>query len=250
MRLSGSIIPRLARKPLAAALFLAALAAPASAEGQKQTAIFDISIRGIPAAKLSYGAAIDAKSYAVQGYLKSSGILAFVRKVRYDASVSGSLRKGTFTPARYSEKADTGKRQSESLMAYRGGVPQVKVYNPPRAAVAGDIDPATQGGTVDPLTALFAVLRDVKPSEACNLKLFLFDGRRRSQVVLGAPSEQDGAIHCAGEYRRLEGFSAKEMAEKVHFPFELTYGPAAEGLVHVTEISMDTLYGKGRMIRR
>lgn len=233
------------------ALSLAAslCAAPVAAD-QKDSAVFDISIRGISAATLSVSGASTATSYAASGTLKSSGILGFLKKIRYDAQVSGSLAKGHFSPRRYLEKADTGKRQSEAVMTYKGGVPQVKSYTPPRDPRPDDISPATQGGTVDPLTALYAVLRDVPQDRACKLKVFLFDGRRRSQVVLSAGQAVDGGVTCKGEYRRLEGFSAEDMAEKTRFPFALTYGPAATGMLHVTEISMDTLYGKGRMIRR
>ena len=212
--------------------------------------IFDISIHGVSAATLSLGGAIRGNGYAVNGVLKSSGILGMLKKIRYDAQVAGRFARGGFTPYRYAEKADTGKRQSEALMAYRRGVPQVKSYNPPRPRRPGDIDPATQGGTIDPLTALYAVLRDVPQTEACRLRVFLFDGRRRSQVVLAAPKARGDGIVCDGEYRRLEGFTAEDMAEKSRFPFTLSYGPAGSGLLRVTEISMDTLYGKGRMIRR
>ena len=114
-------------------------------------------------------------------------------------------------------------------MAYKAGVPQVKSYNPPRPPRAEDISPATQGGTVDPLTALFAVLRTVPEAEACMAKLVMFDGRRRSQVVLTAPQRTDDGITCRGEYRRLEGFSPEDMAEKSRFPFTLTYRAAGDG---------------------
>ncbi|MFZ1660957.1 MAG: DUF3108 domain-containing protein [Paracoccaceae bacterium] len=225
------------------------IATPVLAD-QKNSAIFDVSIRGISAATLSLSGAVEGKSYAATGVLKSSGILGFLKKIRYDASVAGRTTDGRYTPSRYTEKADTGKRKSEAVMAYKSGVPQVKSYNPPRPQRVEEIAPSSQGGTVDPLTALFAVVRDVPAAEACNLKLVLFDGRRRSQVVLGAPAAKGDTITCAGEYRRLKGFSADDMAEKSRFPFQLTYEDAGNGMVHVTEISMDTLYGKGRMIRR
>lgn len=229
-------------------LFLAATAAVAD---QTDSAVFDLTLRGIRTGTLSVSGAIDGKSYQASGVLKTGGIVALLKKVRYDARASGTVMNGRFVPSRYEEDADTGKRQSQSVMSYKAGVPQVKVYNPPKAPRPGDIDPATQGGTVDPLTAAFAALRDVAPQEACNLKLVMFDGRRRSQVVLANPKPAaDGGLTCSGEYRRLEGFSAEEMAEKSRFPFTMTYAPLADGRMRVTEIAMDTIYGKGRLTRR
>lgn len=227
------------------------LGAASAAADQRDSAVFDLTLRGLHTGSLSVSGAIEGGSYAASGVLKSGGLVALLRTVRYDARARGSVRDGRFIPARYEEDADTGKRQSQSVMGYKGGVPQVKVYNPPKSPRPGDVDPATQGGTVDPLTAAYAALRDVAPGEACRLKLVMFDGRRRSQVVLSDPKPAaGGGLTCAGEYRRLEGFSAEEMAEKARFPFRMTYAPLPDGRLRVMEISMDTIYGKGRLTRR
>jgi Protein of unknown function (DUF3108) len=225
------------------------LSGPAFAD-QKDQMVFDVTLKGIRAGLLSISGAVEGGSYAASGTLKTTGIVGAIKKIRYDASSAGRTKGGSFTPARYSEKANTGKRQSESVMAYKGGVPQVKVYNPPRAAAPGDVNPADMGGTVDPLTALYAVLRDVPQDQACRLKVGMFDGKRSSQVVLSQPETADGNVTCAGEYRRLKGFSADDMAEKQRFAFRLTYAPAENGMLRVTEVSMDTLYGKGSLTRR
>ena len=239
-----TILPRIA----AVAVILAAGGAAA---GQQDSAIFDLTLKGLHTGTLSVSGAIEGRSYAASGVLKSGGLVALVRKVRYDARARGTVVNGTFTPTRYEEDADTGKRRSQSVMDYKAGVPQVKVYNPPKAPRPGDLDPATQGGTVDPLTAAYAALRDVAPEEACKLKLVMFDGRRRSQVVLTDPKPASGGgLTCSGEYRRLEGFSAEEMADKSRFPFIMTYAPLPDGRLRVMEISMDTIYGKGRLTRR
>jgi len=212
--------------------------------------VFDLSIRGIRAGTLSFSGEATAGRYAVSGRLESAGLVGMVRQVRYDGQAEGSLRQGRFTPARYREQADTGRRQSESVMEYRRGIPQVKVYNPPRELGSDGIDPATQGGTVDPLTALFATLRDVAPGEECNRTLTMFDGKRRSQLVLGAPSAVEGGVACPGEYRRLAGFSAGDMAEKTRFPFTVRLGPAESGLMQVEEVTMESIYGNARLKRR
>lgn len=232
---------------LSASLFIGL--APAAAD-QTDSAVFDLTLRGIYAGTLSVSGAIEGDSYAASGVLKSGGLVGLVRKVRYDARARGTFAEGRFTPARYEEDADTGKRQSQSVMDYVAGVPQVKKYNPPREKKDGGVDPATQGGTVDPLTALYAALRDVPEDQACNLAVYMFDGKRRSQVALGQPRPNGSGMACPGEYRRLEGFSDKEMAEKSRFPFTMRLEPTGDGMMRVVEITMDTLYGKGRLKRR
>lgn len=242
--------PGRARALLAAAWLAALAAAPAARADQTDSAQFDLQLRGISAGTLALSGAIEGAGYAASGRLQSAGLVAWLRKISYDARASGSLRAGKFTPHRYEEKADTGRRRTEAVMDYRAGVPQLKVYNPPRAPQDQDIDPASQGGTVDPLTAAYATLRDIPADQACQLQLTLFDGKRRSQIRLSDPRPAEGGLTCAGEYRRLQGFSADDMAEKSRFPFTLHYRDLGDGRLRVTQVTMDTIYGKGALKRR
>jgi len=241
---------RVRRSLGAAAVAGLLLAAGAGAGRADDPAVFDIDIRGLRAGTLSIAASENASSYAVSGRLASAGLVGMVRKVSYDATARGALRKGRFTPRSYTERADTGKRQSEAQMDYKSGVPQVKVQKPPMTPRPNDVDPATQGGSVDPLTALYATLRAVEKGEECKVSVNMFDGRRASSVTLSAPVADGDAVQCAGEYRRIAGFSEKEMAEKVRFPFILTYMPREDGRMHVVEVTMESIYGKARMVRR
>ncbi len=224
------------------------LALPAAARADE--AVFDFSVRGLRAGTLTFSGAAEGGSYAVTGRLESAGLVGLLRKVRYDGQVEGRVKGKRFTPARYVERADTGKRQSEAVMEYRGGVPQVKVYNPPRPPGDGGLDPARQAGTVDPLTAMFAALRDVPAGQECNLALQLFDGKRRSQVSLGAPRPSGEGIACPGEYRRLAGFPAEDMAERARFPFSVFLVPQADGRMRVSEVTLESIYGNARLKRR
>jgi hypothetical protein len=244
---------RNATKAMAVTLALIGFVAgsPAASEGKaSDQATFDLVIKGITAGTLTFSGVQDGNGYAVSGKLQSSGLVGMIRKVRYDAKSRGSVSKGRYTPSSYSEVADTGKRKSESVMDYRKGVPQVKVYNPPRDPSPQDVDPATMAGTVDPLTALYATLRDVDAGQECKTSVKMFDGRRSSQLSLGKPKAVGETVVCSGEYRRLKGFSDAEMAEKQRFPFTLTYAPAEGGKMRVVEVAMDSLYGKAKMTRR
>lgn len=238
-----------ARSLIAAALILVVPLA-ARAEPVAQSASYDIVMKGFTVATLGFTGTEDDGRYDVKGKLASAGLVAFLKKISYDASASGAVASGRYTPSRYSEKADTGKRVSEAVMEYRAGVPQLKVYNPPRPPKPQDVDPATQGGTVDPLTALFATMRDAEPGQECDRVLNMFDGKRASRLTLGKPQSSDGTVICAGEYRRIAGFTAEDMAEKSRFPFTLTYGAGPDGKMQVVEVAMDSLYGRARMVRR
>ncbi|MDP4033740.1 MAG: DUF3108 domain-containing protein [Pseudorhodobacter sp.] len=232
------------------ALSLGLMGGLAPVQAQTDQGTFDLVLMGLRAGTLHFTGVQDGAGYSVIGKLQSSGLAAMIRKVRYDARVQGSIVGGRYAPTAYSENADTGKRQSQSVMAYVAGVPQVKTYNPPRAPRPGDVDPASMGGTVDPLTALYATLRDVDAGQECQVNLKMFDGARHSQIATSSPVAKGNRVVCAGEYRRLAGFSDKEMAEKQRFAFSLTYAPTPEGRMRVIEVAMDTLYGKARLERR
>lgn len=234
------------------ATLIAALLLPGAALADQADAIrFDVILHGIKAGELRIDGQIEGARYAAQGVMETTGLAAALRKIRYTATTQGAMRETRFTPARYTETAERGNGTRRDFeIRYRAGTPVSVASNPPRTPKDRDVDPAKQGGTIDPLTALYAVLRDVAPDQACRLDVKMFDGARRSQVQLSAPRPKGKGVTCAGEYRRLEGFSAREMAEKSRFPFTLTYAPTEDGRLRVVEISTETILGKGHLKRR
>jgi hypothetical protein len=237
---------------LAAMTALVALSPPSHAQQGPvvDQHTFDITLRGLQAATLSIAGEQSGNAYSVSGKLESKGLAAMIRKVRFDATVQGRAKGGRYTPAAYSEQTNTGKRKSASQMEYRKGVPQVKALSPPRDPEPNDLNPAQQGGTVDPLTALYATLRDVDAGQECKVALQMFDGRRRSQIALSGRKAEGDNVTCRGEYRRVAGFSAEDMAEKTRFPFVLTYAPIEQGRMRAVKVTTETLYGTATLTRR
>lgn len=226
------------------------LTTPALAEKVSETATFDFVVAGLTAGALTVAGTVDGMGYAVQGKLGSSGLVSFVKKVSYQGSASGAYKDGRFRAASYREKADTGDRKSEVVLAWSGGVPQVVTYKPAGKPKPHDVVAAEQTGTVDPLTAAFAVLRSVEPGQECKAALDMFDGRRASRIALSGRKETGDKVTCKGEYRRVAGFPPHEMAKRTRFPFTLTYAPGADGQMQVVEIATETTFGKARMVRR
>ncbi|WP_136682602.1 DUF3108 domain-containing protein [Falsirhodobacter xinxiangensis] len=225
------------------------LAFPGAAIAQEQ-ASYSLTIRGISAGSLRFAGQEENGRYSVNGVMESGGLVGILRRIRYDAAAQGRVSQDRFTPSSYSERADNNGRKRDAVMEYRAGVPQVKQYDPPRRADEDDVNPTTQGGTVDPLTALYATLRDVPAGEECGHSLKIFDGRRATELALSRPQRRGDTVTCNGEYRRIAGFSASDMAEKTRFPFTITYAPAPNGQMRVTEVSTDTIYGRARLTRR
>lgn len=222
---------------------------PVQEKPAQEKIVFDVELKGIAAGRLAINGVSDGARYSAAGVLETTGLVGMVRKIRYSAQVAG--REGTrMRPETYSETADTPKRQSVFEMSYKAGTPVKVSQTPPRKPRDYDLALANQGGTIDPLSALYAVLRTVSPDQACTFAATMFDGARRTEVKLFAPKPQGTGVVCSGEYRRLGGFSPKDMAEKTVMAFSLTYEPTPDGRLKVTEVATDTIYGKGRLKRR
>lgn len=228
----------------------AALPGAALAERIEDKATFDVVIRGISAAALGFSAVQEGNRYAVSGLLKSAGIAAMFRKISYTATAKGAVSGTRYTPFSYVEDSDNGKKKSTSKMTYSGGVPSAVQYTPAREAREKEVNPATMGGTVDTLTALYAILRDVDAGQECKISLKMYDGRYVSSIAISKPKAKGDAVVCSGQYRRIAGFKPEEMAERTTFPFTLTYAPAGNGRMRVTEVAMESIYGKAAMKRR
>lgn len=240
--------PRAKGLGLAAVLSLG-LIGPAAAQVETR-ATYDLTIRGLRAATLTFSAQETRAAYGARAGLQSAGLLRMVKSLGFEASTDGQVQDGRFRPSRYTERVDTGARKSLAELGYNQGVPEVRRVEPQRAARARDVKAATQGGTVDPLTAIFAGLRDQPRATLCSTDDYLFDGRRRSRVVLSKPETKGREVTCAGLYQRIAGFSEGEMAEKTDFPFRITYAPGADGLMQAREVRMETLYGPAVLTRR
>ncbi len=228
----------------------AVLACSGAAAQTRDAGTFDILLLGVKAGELHFAGRVENDRYTASGLLRSTGLLSIVREVSFEATAEGRARGGRLMPTRYTENTDTGSRVSKAEMAFVGSTPQVKRYEPSRDPRPEDVDPSTQAGALDPMTALYAVLRDVPRDSACQLNVPMFDGRRASRVQMSPDRSEADSIDCTGAYVRVAGFSAEDMAERRVFPFTLRYARGDAGLWRVVRVEFQTLYGKARLIRR
>jgi hypothetical protein len=236
----------------AAALAAVVLVAPGGARAT-ETGSFDVLLGGVRAAVVSYAANTDGDRYAVTGKLSTTGVVGAMVRVSYEATARGrQTGPGRYRPTSFTEIRDSAREVSRAEMRFAGGRPQVKTYVPPRETDRHAVDPATQAGTVDPMTVIYAALRDQPRDQVCDLALQVFDGKRRSEVTLSNPSPETGAgeITCKGQYRRIAGWSPDKLAERTRFDFEMTYARQPDGVYRVTRVTTDTTLGRAVLRRR
>ncbi len=232
------------RAVLRAVLGLAIVCGVASGAARAQDATFDVTLAGVRVAEMTIDSMVGDGRYAVVVMIRSDGLAGVVRRIRFESRAEGRITRDGLVPDRYSDRADTGRRQSQVEMVYDAGVPSVLTYTSPRPDGSDLVDPATQGGTLDPASALFAGLRDRPTGQGCDVAFAVFDGRRRAAYAASG----DGAV-CTATYRRVAGYTPEEMAERSRFPLELVYAPKGDAM-QVVEASVQTIYGKVRLKRR
>lgn len=201
---------------------------------------FDIRLGALKVGHLGVAANETDQTYAVRAQFQDTGLVGILVGIRFDAHAQGTRLGTSLIPRKYEENVDTGRRQSLTRLQYDAGLPQVLGDTPTSPLLIALED---QRGTVDPLTALYTVLRS--GPAPCDKNIPVFDGRRRSLLSLGPMREGQ----CSGNYRRIAGYSDAEMRERASFPLTLRF-TGAEGRSHLVEAKVDTLWGPATLTRQ
>lgn len=241
---------RVRRTLISAALFAAAAfgtPVPAPA-GQDFAAGFDVQALGFKVGEMSMTGKLAGGAYEVSAEFGTTGLIRLFRDMGFVMRSSGDWQDGP-RPRDYVEQVNTGNRTSSARMRYSGGVPSL---------VGGDVDdgevepldPATQGGTLDPLSALFTVLRDQGKDGLCQADMQIFDGGRRTRVILTGRSESRGEVTCIGQFRRIAGYPQDELETRRVVPLTITYARGENGVMQAQSAMLRTVYGPVGLKRR
>ncbi|WP_299820674.1 DUF3108 domain-containing protein [uncultured Jannaschia sp.] len=227
------------------------LAAAFPAQAQELDARYDLSLRGITGGQIALAGRQEGAGYSVGAEAKATGLVGTLLKYGYEGRARGQYVAGRPVSQSYSEIENDDGERTEADVAFRGTRPAAVTFTPPREPRDHDIDPTAQRGVIDPLSALYDVMRPTTPSRACNRRYDLFDGRHVSRLTLGQPAAgADGTIRCAGEYRRIAGYAPERLAERPVVRLDILYAPAGPGAVAVSEVRSPTRFGDAVLRRR
>lgn len=220
------------------------------AHAADEQAIFDVTLAGFKAGTLSYAVNLGTTTYAAAGAVRASGIAAVVVEASIDTRARGEVSGNTYRPRSYSEETlEDGERKSTAY-TYRNSVPSVTRTPPRNKPARYPVTTADTRGALDPMTTALAMLRDRPRDLACDLNINLFDGRRVANIRMLNPEVRGGnGLVCTGEYRRVAGFSPKELAEKPVWDFTVYYESAGD-VLQVSEVRVPTTFGRVRIRRR
>lgn len=235
------------RRVGAAAVAATLLAAALPAQAQSKRAVFDLSIAGFRAGTMALSTAQSGDDYAAATSIKAAGLLGVLTDFGFDGQASGRIAdEGRLVPRRFTADSQSPRAARHTEIDWEDGLPVRVSVEPPRSTAP---DPARQGGTLDPVSAGFAVLRDTTVDALCDTTVDVFDGSRRSRLRLSEPVATEGGYFCAGAYSRIEG-EAHSMSDQKEYPFRLFFSPNGEGLVQLERLETDTRFGRAVLTRR
>lgn len=222
----------------------------ASVPVQAESGQFSVSVAGFGAGTIAYSGSESRGRYEANGQVASTGLARGLYPARISVAVNGKVTGNSYAPTTYVEQTTKRGETKSGTFRYSRGTPTVTKTPPDRNRKSYHADPENQAGTVDPMTAAFAILRDRPADLACNLDISPYDGRERTRIRLQDGTRKGDELVCNGTYSRIDGFSPEDMAEKVHWPFTVTYTILPDGTHRVSEVVVPTTLGKVRMRRR
>lgn len=212
--------------------------------------VFDIYLGNVPVGLFAYSGVEAGGQYSLAGQLRTTGLVGALTNVRYVAKSKGRVVAGRFVPSLYEEDATIGTRNTTLTIRYNNGVPNTPVFDPPESPDVLRVDPSAQGDAVDVLTGLFGVFRNVAEGQACRFSSFVYDGTRRTSMSLRLLRQSADEAVCAGQYRRIGGFTQDDLERRAVFDFRLVYAPREAGGWQVSRADVETIYGVVRLERR
>jgi hypothetical protein len=231
------------RKYLGIVLWM--LAAPVAA--QEKTAIFyDVRLIGAKIGEITIAGDQANGRYAARSQFRTTGVVKALKDMHGDVSVKGEVTGQDHTPGQYSETINDGKRFTDVKVRFDGKPPKLISGDPDSRAAPADT--SNLRSALDPMTALYLILRNQPRDGLCQFKSDVFDGHRHARLSLGSPRPKQDRVTCAGEYRRLSGYTSSEKKER-RIPFRVLY-KADEGEMLATRVDIQTKYGKAVLIRR
>lgn len=178
---------------------------------------YEVYARGFPILTLDLRIAETGSAYKVEGLFRTVGVIDWLADFVLRSESRGAVVAGALRPRVHESAAHSRKGDRRAHLDY-GGDGTVATVLSPAAAEPGHALPTPQQtvGTLDPLSAVLAIHHEVVRSGSCGMRMPVFDGRRRYDLVLAdegmgrlASSASAGEVRrCSVDLVKIAGFSS------------------------------------------
>ena len=208
------------RHRLAIAVLLAALGQVPASRAQTVTQLhagYDIYARGLDVAELEAGFGIGPRGYQMQMAYHTTGLVGMLFHGRQLSTVEGLWAGERPVPLRFMGDGVWRGQPRRTLIDYVRGQPAIRTLLPPNEVEREPVPPELQANTVDTLSALAMLMRNVQDSGRCEASVNTFDGRRLAKISARTGGEEalestsrsifsGRALRCDFEGMQLAGF--------------------------------------------
>lgn len=212
---------------LAAALLGLTLcwAGPARAETYRMT--YQAAVLGVvEIGAVSFEVTERAGRYAARATVRTSGLARLFDQTNITATSTGALFSGGAAWSSYDLSHAYARKFRRIQMRRAGGSVSAEIAPTYRDMGDPPASPAQQAASLDPLSALFMLGRQVGAARACRGGAIVFDGRQHYSLTLSprraGPFRGGGydgpAIACTLRYRPLAGFKPMSASERAAIP--------------------------------
>ncbi len=204
---------------LGAALCLP-LPAAAAATGTLTAEYTGLS-HGLTVLKLAGSVTLTPTGYAAHVTFHTAGLIGFVVHSDNDSQAIGTFKDGTALPQYFAGTGHLRGTARQTRIDYVDGNPVIHALSPPVEQERTAISPDQTKHTIDTLSALALLMRQVGQTGSCAGTVTTFDGRRLATQTAHAIGEEDlpktsasifagKALHCDLVGQQLGGFVHNE----------------------------------------
>jgi hypothetical protein len=199
-------------------------AAPPAPAGSRSLH-YDVSIHGFPLLAVDFRIAETAGSYSVSGAIRTVGVADWFAQFVMRSESDGTIAGDRLRPSLHETASHWRNHQRGTHLEYAADGSVAAAVTPAEEPGAPDPPlptPEQTIGTLDPLSAILAINLAIARAGSCAMRVPVFDGRRRYDLVLADDGmERPAAMADAAPLRRcsidlvkIAGFSEGEEAER------------------------------------
>jgi hypothetical protein len=169
---------------------LAALAAcllllPGAAAAQALRATYEVHAAGMVVMEVEVRFDVSADAYRVETRVRTRGIAALFASGEQTTRVNGGWAGMAPVPGSYVSEGVWRGRARRTALDWPGGAVRVLALVPPNEEERETVPDDLRRGTMDALSALAGLSRQVARDQGCTLTAPVFDGRQRSDFTAG-----------------------------------------------------------------
>jgi hypothetical protein len=185
-------------------------------ESRALRATYEVHAAGMVLMELEARFELAADSYRVETRLRTRGMAAVMVSGEQVSRAAGGWSGVLPAPLSFVSEGTWRGRARRIALDWQGAQPRVVELTPPNEEEREPVPPAQQRGTVDILSALAGLGRQVGREGRCEATTPVFDGRRRSDFATRSEGREvirpwrgawhGEALRCAFEGRQVAGF--------------------------------------------